>query len=205
MELPLWSQVNESVTQLIAAGLKPGDTKLRDVLLPIIDSLPEPVLDEYDNVISEGVEISSEFRQVIGSMYEYLATAEAPGSPDSKDSETAAVVQVGSMLSGQTMVIVGGVCKPHAAQRLKRKLKLGEVRWLEATKQDRVRDFRSDLNGAAIVVLVTKLIGHKHNDIRDMCRDAGISWVQMPISAGYSPNMIAAEIVKQGSGQLQLS
>jgi len=204
MELPLWSQVNESVTQLIAAGLKPSDTKLRDVLLPIIDNLPEPVLDESNNVISEGVEISNEFRQVINSMYDYLATAEAPASPDSKDLETAAVAQVGSMLSGQTMVIIGGVCKPHAAQRLKRKLKLGEVRWIEATKQDRVSEFRSDLNGAAIVVLVTKLIGHKHNDVRDMCRDANIPWVQTRHSSGYSTNQIAATILEQASEQLQL-
>ncbi len=205
MALPLWVQVNESVTQLIAAGVKPSDTRLRDVLLPIIDNLPEPVLDEYDNVISDGVKISSEFRQVINSFYDYLATAESPASPDLRDTETAAVAQVGSMLSGQTMVVVGGVCKPHAAQRLKRRLKLGDVRWLEATKKDRVSDFRTDLNGAAVVVLITRLMGHKHSDLRDMCRDAGIPCIQLPHSAGYSPNMIAAEILKQASEQLQLS
>ena len=205
LDLPLWAQVNDCVTQLMKAGLKPSDTRVRDALLPIIDNLPESTTDENDNVVSQGVDVSGEFQQVIKSIYDYLISTAALPIPESNDTVTEAVAQVSRMLNEKTMVVVGGVCKPHAAQRLKRELKLGEVRWLEATKKDRVSDFEPELNGAAVVVLITRLIGHKHNDVREMCKEAEIPWVQLPKSAGYSPNMIASEILRQASEQLQLA
>lgn len=205
LETAIWAQVNDCVTQLIRAGLKPSDTRVRDALLPIIDNLPESTMDENDNVISQGLEVSGEFQQVIKSIYDYLTSTSDHALVESSGTESEAVAQVSRMLSEKTMVVVGGVCKPHAAQRLKRELKLSEVRWLEATKRDRVSDFEPELNGAAVVVLITRLIGHKHNDVRAMCKNAEIPCVQLPKSAGYSPNMLASEILRQASEQLQIA
>ncbi len=201
MDLPLWEQVNDCVTSLIAANVKPSDTRVRDALLPIIDDFPERVIDEHGQVVSDGVEISPEFQLVLNSIYEFTAL-HASTVADSTETESEAVVKVRSLLKDKILVVVGGVCKPLAAQRLKNKFKVREVRWLGATKQDRVSDFRTDLTGAAVVVLITKLIGHKHNDIREMCRSAGIPWVQTPINAGYHPNTVASEILRQASEQL---
>jgi hypothetical protein len=202
MEIPFWEQVNKCVMQLTAAGMKPSDPRARGILLPIIDNIPEQLVDENGNVISQGIEISNEFQQVLNSIYEY--TVQQPVSAEeATDSVTEDVIRVRGMLQDKILVIVGGIPKPQPAQRLKNSFKCREVRWLEATKQDRVSDFRPSLSGAAVVVLITRLIGHKHNDIRDMCREAGIPCIHTPFSAGYNPNTIAAEIIRKASDRLQ--
>lgn len=200
--LPIWAQIIECVSQLIRNGLKPSDRRIRDILLPIVDDFPETLNDENDNVVSQGVEMSSEFQLVINAIYKYMLQHPAPVQ-ESIEPDTEAVVKVSNRLQNKVLVVVGGIRKPRAAQRLKHKLKVREVRWLEATKQDRVSEFRSSLNGAEVVLLITRLIGHKHNDIRDMCRAAGIPWVQTPVNAGYHPNTVASEILRQASEQLQ--
>lgn len=204
LDLPLWTQVNDCVTQLVHANVKPSDLKLREPLLPIIDELPEAVVDDTGTILSDGIEVSPEFQQVVHAIYDYLATTavEEPKDRREPESDIEVVGTVRSILQGKTMVIVGGIRKPHSAQRLKSKFGLKDLRWLEATKSDRVSLFRTDLNGAAVVVLITRLIGHKHNDIRQMCSEAGIPAVQMPMSAGYSPNSVASEIVRQASNRL---
>ena len=204
LDLPLWTQVNDCVTQLVRGNVKPSDLKLREPLLPIIDELPEAVVDDTGTILVDGIEVSPEFQQVIHSIYDHLASIPAEEPKDRRESESdiEAVGTVRSILQGKTMVIVGGVRKPHSAQRLKSKFGLKELRWLEATKSDRVSLFRPDLQGAAVVVLITRLIGHKHNDIREMCSEAGIPSVQMPMAAGYSPNSVASEIVRQASNRL---
>ena len=203
LTLPLWNRVNDLVKQLISAGIKTSETKLREVLLAIIDNLPEATISDDGVVQPDGVEISDEFRQVIDSIHEYLATQPDSAATPTFEEATPEVARARELLAGKTLVVIGGVCKPHAAQRLKRQLKLGSVRWLEATKQDRVSEFRAALNGASVVVLITRLIGHKHNDVRQMCSDAGIPWVQTRHSSGYSVNQIAAAILEQASEQLQ--
>jgi ribosome-interacting GTPase 1 len=81
-------------------------------------------------------------------------------------------------------------------------LQLEDVRWLTARKQDKVSTFRSRLTGAAAVILLTKVIGHKHNDVRDMCREMEIPCAQTRVSSGYSVNQIASVILEQVSDQL---
>jgi hypothetical protein len=54
----------------------------------------------------------------------------------------------------------------------------------------------------SLVVLITKLIGHKHNDIREFCRNHGVPWVQTRIQGGYSVNQLAHLIREQASDYL---
>jgi hypothetical protein len=200
---PMWTQVNNCVRQLILYGVKPTEVALREVLLPIVDSLPETVRDENGSVIEQGIDPSDELRSVIAAIHAYLSQeAETPGTGRTEE-PTQDVKDVRSWLKGKTMVIVGGVCKPQAAARIKRSFELAEVDWLEASKQDRVSGFRSELKDASLVVLITKIIGHKHNDIRQMAKDAGIPYVQLRQTSGYSPNAIAKAVVEQASEQLQ--
>jgi hypothetical protein len=121
------------------------------------------------------------------------------------EQETEDLRYVRERLSGRSIAIVGGVCKPHAAARIRKALQLEEVRWLSAGKSDRVSLFETDIRGMSLVVLITKLIGHKHNDIREFCRNQGIPWVQTRIQGGYSVNQLAWLIREQASEHLDAS
>ncbi|MEQ9411565.1 MAG: hypothetical protein RIK87_27880 [Fuerstiella sp.] len=52
------------------------------------------------------------------------------------------------------------------------------------------------------MVLVTKLIGHKHSSVRDFCRDHRIPCVQTRKSQGLGVNQLIAVIIEQASEQL---
>ncbi len=200
--LDQWKSIDKCICELKELGVRPSDTALRDLLLPVIDFTPDDPTDE--NALE--FEPTDAMLEVFEHTQQYLKlsekSADVKEEAESTADDSTEVVEARGLLSGKDVVIVGGVPKPYAASRLERKLDLNEVRWLPATKQDRVENFAPKIRGAAVVVLVTKVIGHKHNDIRDICRSMNIPCVQMRKSSGYNPNSIAREIMHQVSDQL---
>jgi hypothetical protein len=192
---------------------------MRDLLLPVVDLIPEAQAETEDladgaaftacHNTSEGCaeaspeldEFSPEFNRVLNSISMHLARTTAVVQTEA-ETETADVQYVRERLSGQSIAIVGGVCKPHAAARIQKALKLRELRWLSAGKNDRVCQFETDMRGMSLVVLITKLIGHKHNDIREFCKNQGVPWVQTRVQGGYSVNQLAYLIREQASEYL---
>ena len=207
----LWSKVDDAIRELVQGGMKVNDAELRDLLLPLIDLLPESVFVGEGEGSDAELEVSREFRQVAESVLDFV---EAEGAESELELELVkeeaaeyeelnpCVERVRELLRGRTLVVVGGVCKPHARKRLIQGLQLEDVRWLTARKQDKVSTFRSRLTGAAAVILLTKVIGHKHNEVRDMCREMDIPCAQTRVASGYSVNQIASVILEQVSDQL---
>jgi hypothetical protein len=209
--LELWSKVDHAIRELVQGGMKANDAELRELLLPLIDLLPESVFSGEGEGSDAELEVSREFRQVAESVLDFVEAEGAESElelelekeEESEDEElNPCVERVRELLRGRTLVVVGGVCKPHARKRLIQGLQLEDVRWLTARKQDKVSTFRSRLTGAAAVILLTKVIGHKHNDVRDMCREMEIPCAQTRVSSGYSVNQIASVILEQVSDQL---
>jgi hypothetical protein len=100
------------------------------------------------------------------------------------------------------MAMVGGVVRPLAREKIERAFGLAHLEWIPASKRDRVRDLEPMLRGVNLVVLVTSLIGHKHNELRPVCAALGIPWVQTTKRAGYGVNQLAHAIVQQASRRL---
>lgn len=205
-----WTQIDETVRDLLNTGLHENHSGMRDLLLPIVDLIPEPAGGSTDNAAEseseqelelESVEFSAEFNRVLNSISMHLARS-ATVVQHEVEVETEDVQYVRERLAGHSIAIVGGVCKPHASVRIQKALKLREVRWLSAGKNDRVCQFETDVRGMSLVVLITKLIGHKHNDIREFCRNQGVPWVQTRIQSGYSVNQLARLIREQASEYL---
>ena len=218
-----WTQVDQTVRDLLRTGLHENHCGMRDLLLPVVDLIPEPAggtatpeTEDSDprhhgeDLLSveadaepgiEAFEFSPEFNRVLNSISMHLARSSAAVQHEA-EVETADVQYVRERLAGQSIAIVGGVCKPHASARIQKALKLREVRWLSAGKNDRVCQFETDVRGMSLVVLITKLIGHKHNDIREFCRNHGVPWVQTRIQGGYSVNQLAHLIREQASDYL---
>ena len=117
-----------------------------------------------------------------------------PASPD--------VVMVRELLSGQRMAMVGGVVRPLAREKIERAFGLAHLEWIPASKRDRVRDLEPMIRDVNLVVLVTSLIGHKHNDLRQVCTELGIPWVQTAKRSGYGVNQLAHAILQQASRRL---
>ena len=195
-----WKSIDKAVCELLELGVPPSDTHLREMLLLIADELPDEPADDGEPEF----EPSESLLQVFDQLQQFLNVRRKPGESESEPDadDTPDVVDARGLLSGREVVIVGGVPKPHAASRIERKLHLSRVRWIPARKQDRVERFAPEIRRAAVVVLVTKVIGHKHNEIREICRNWNIPCVQLPRTSGYSPNTIAREIMQQVSDQL---
>ncbi|MEY2724374.1 MAG: hypothetical protein RLZZ458_241 [Planctomycetota bacterium] len=206
----IWQQIDSTVQNLLQAGMHENDCRVRDLLIPVVDLLPEPPAEPESGVVaaSEDVdgseevdEFSAGFTRVLSSISSHMLRGPAAERQE-LDVETEDLKYVRERLAGRTIAIVGGVCRPHAAARIRKAMQLDDVRWLPATKKDRVSHFETDIRGMSLVVLITKLIGHKHNDIRDFCREIGIPWVQTPIQGGYSVNQLSRLIREQASEQL---
>lgn len=214
-----WKSIDQTVRELLGTGLHENHCGMRDLLLPVVDLIPETQAETEDladgaastasHNASEGCaeaspeldEFSPEFNRVLNSISMHLARTTAVVQTEA-ETETADVQYVRERLSGQSIAIVGGVCKPHAAARIQKALKLRELRWLSAGKNDRVCQFETDVRGMSLVVLITKLIGHKHNDIREFCKNQGVPWVQTRVQGGYSVNQLAYLIREQASEYL---
>ena len=126
--------------------------------MPIIDLLPEQSAEDATEEATPGIEVSWELQAVAESIADYMKQQNGELQEDSESDVPISVELQNArlLLRDKVMVIIGGVCKPHAQQRLIKSLQVKGVRWLRARKQDQVSDFKAKLTGAAVVVLITK-------------------------------------------------
>jgi hypothetical protein len=105
-------------------------------------------------------------------------------------------------LAGKTLVILGGICKPHAKAALIRDLKLRDVDWIESAEYDHGQHAASRLRDPNIVAVVFALrwAAHAHGSIRDVAWSLGIPAVSLP--GGYSPRQVLHQLSTQVSGSL---
>lgn len=115
---------------------------------------------------------------------------------------TPAEKQVLKALEGKTLVILGGICKPHAKAALIRDLNLKDVDWIESTEYDNGQQAASRLRDPNIVAVIFALrwAGHAHGSIRDVAWSLGIPAVSLP--GGYSPRQVLHQLSAQVSGSL---
>lgn len=210
------TELDGCISRLLSLGLSPNDAELRNTLLPfheiLWDYCDELSLSETQSQVVDAVaenrpddapfRWSQRMLTVMQHLHQWRETH--PTEASVEDCRTESVATVRSLLSGKVLVVVGGICRPHAADRLKREFDVCELRWLNATKADRVDFFQPELRGAAVVVLITRLMGHKHTRIHDLCRPLAIPCVQTRYNAGYSVNQIADVILAQASEQLRV-
>jgi hypothetical protein len=105
-------------------------------------------------------------------------------------------------LTGKTLVILGGICKPHAKAALIRNLNLKDVDWIESTEYDNGQQAASRLRDPNIVAAIFALrwAAHAHGSIRDAAWALGIPAVSLP--GGYSPRQVLHQLSAQVSGSL---
>ncbi len=186
-----WNAVVLAAADIVAAGVKPSNRELRDLLLPVIDELPD----------LEGSPPG--FRLVLREVDRYLATRQTPMTAVASYSPTGEVDQAASLLSGHSVVLIGGVRHPDAQKLLRTALRLKDVVWIETREHQSIKRFESAIARAdvALVLLAIRWSSHAFGDVRQYCDRYGKPLVRLP--GGYSPNQVAAQIVTQAGEQLR--
>jgi hypothetical protein len=113
------------------------------------------------------------------------------------------VLSVRELLRGRRMVIIGGKPKAGAIRRIAEAFEVQEVDWIELEEHGTGIPMRAPIQRAetALVVVIIRLIGHLQAEEANMyCVATDKPCVRLP--AGYNPEQIAAEIVKQASDRL---
>lgn len=177
-------KIAEAVRALIEAGIPATDRRIAEavgsrVARDLLDRLPElaPLTREPEST-------------------------DRPEAPAPRE-WSRQVLEVRSLLSGRRMVIVGGVPRRDAIERLQQAFDLESVDWVELSEHGSGEPMRPSIRRpeTAIVIVLVKLVGHLHADMaKEIAREAGKPCVFL--RAGYNPEQVADAILQQRSIQL---
>ena len=178
------------VDEIVSAGVPPSNRELRELLLPLIDELPERD------------ELPDGFRLVLREIDRFLGTRSTPTMSSVLHDASAEVKEAARLLAGRSIVLIGGNRRREAQESLRNALGLRDLVWIETKEHQAVNGFepliaRTDV---ALVLLAIRWSSHAFGDVKQLCDRHGKPLVRLP--GGYSPNQVAAQILSQCSGQL---
>lgn len=194
-DLGQWRTLINTVEELISGGMPPSNRELRDLLLPVVDHLPEP------EVLPGLAELPPGFTLALREIDRYLANR--PGEEtENSHRPSPEVREAARLLAGKTMLLIGGERRHHAEQALKEAFHLSDLVWVATREHESVATFEPYVarNDMAVVVLAIRWSSHSYGEVKQFCEQYGKPLVRLP--AGYNPNQVAAHIVAQCSDRL---
>ena len=171
--------------ELIDAGAAPSNREIRELLLPLLDDL------------SDEEEPPPGCRLVLREIDRYLATRPSPEAPATSLGPTDAVREAARLLSGRSVVLIGGLRRPEAQSSLKTALGLKDLVWLGTKEHQSTSAFEPTIArpDVALVLLAIRWSSHGFADVKPYCDRLGKPLVRLP--GGYSANQVAAQILSQ--------
>ena len=182
-----WQAIIDLVEESIDDGIPPSNREIRELLLPVIDDLP----DRED--------LPPGFRRVLREMDRYLATriptpkaGQAPVPPPE-------VKQAARLLEGRSVVLIGGIRRRESQEALRKALALKDLIWIETKEHQSIEPFepvvaRPDVG---LVLLAIRWSSHAFGDVRQFCVRHGKPLVRLP--GGYGPHQVAVQVLAQAS------
>jgi hypothetical protein len=185
-----WRILGETVDELIDTGLPPSNLQLREYLVPILDLMPERF------VVPRGLQLT------LREIDQFLASA-APAHEPAEAITASEVLQVRTLLSGRSLLLIGGHRRPLAARAIEEAFGLRELIWNHAREHESIEGFapyvaRPDV---AAVILAIRWSSHSFGEVRVFCEQHDKPLVRLP--AGYNPKQLAAQILVQCSDRLR--
>lgn len=183
-----WQIIIETVDNMVKAGTPPSNIDLRELLLPVVDEIPD-------------MPLPSNFRLVMREIDCFLAMRLEPEPEERNTGQNEEVGQVATWLAGKTLVLIGGAPRPYAREALKQAFGLETVDWVETQEHDSVSRFGPHISRpeVAVVILAIRWASHQFEGAKQFCIEHRKPFVRLP--AGYSPNQVAHQIVTQCSEQ----
>lgn len=185
-----WHRVFETVNELVLDGLPPSHPRLRELLLPHLDDMPE----------EEELPLSDAMRLVLREMDTYLATQERTAHLRAETPEpTAELERARRVLEGTVMVIIGGDCRHEARRGILRAFGLKGVNWIETRPHETTSQFEAAVarDDVRVVLLAIRWSSHSYGEVKHYCDRYGKVLVRLP--RGYGINQIARELCLQGA------
>jgi hypothetical protein len=182
-----WGKVIEAVDTLVGQGTPASNVDLRDMLIPIVDDLPDTA------------DLPDGFQRVLREVDRHLATQNPP-APHFLREVSAEVRNAASLYKGKTMVLIGGDRRPNAYEALKSAFSLKELIWISTREHESTDIFvpyisRPDVD---VVLLAIRWTSHSYGDVKGLCDKFGKEFFRLP--AGYNPNQVAHQILQQRGG-----
>ena len=114
----------------------------------------------------------------------------------------ASVREAARLLSGRSIVLIGGLRRPEAQRSLTSALGLRELSWIETKEHQSITAFEPTIArpDVALVLLAIRWSSHAFGDVKQYCDRHGKPLVRLP--GGYSPNQVAVQILSQCSEKL---
>ena len=187
----VWTKIVQTTDELIAAGVKPSDRELREILLPVFEEIPD------------SLEASARFEEVLESVDRFLADQEArQRAPEAEPEPSAQVKRVAEALRGRVALLIGGQRRPHSQRMLERDLQLKELRWIATNPHTSLSSFEPQIARpeVGLVLLAVRWRSHSFEGVKALCEKYRKSFVRLP--AGYGSNRVAEEILRQASDRL---
>ena len=186
-----WRQITETTGEMLADGTPPSNRDLRNVLLPVIDQIPEEC------------ELPTGFHAVLREIDHFLASRPDDSSIRITEAPTLEVQRAAELLQGKSIVLIGGDRRPQAESALKDALALKQLIWLEAREHDSYHSFEPYIARAdvALVLLAIRWSSHSFGEVKTFCERYGKPLLRLP--GGYNPNRVAHQIVNQCSERLK--
>ncbi|MEX0718247.1 MAG: hypothetical protein WD066_16760 [Planctomycetaceae bacterium] len=181
----------ETIDELVQGGMPPSNRELRDLLLPVIDDLPELA------------EMPPGFELVLREVDRYLASSPPPPAAASSATQVAPEVKsVAKALKGKSVVLIGGENRPGASQSLESAFGLKELIWVATREHQSIDGFEAPVSrpDVAVVLLAIRWTSHSYGDVKHFCEKHGKPLVRLP--AGYNPNQVALQILSQCGDKL---
>jgi hypothetical protein len=185
-----WRKAAGAIEELIGDGVPASNVEVRDVLLPIIDAMPD--LED----------LPKEFALVLREIDRYLASRPSPGEVVADERPTREVAEAARLLAGRSVVLIGGCRRPGSCEALKSALGLGEVIWIGTREHESIDRFEPAVarREVALVLLAIRWSSHSFEGVKKFCDRNGKPMVRLP--GGYNPNQVATQIIAQCSRRL---
>ena len=190
-----WQKILQTVNEAVTLDqVPPSSVEIREALTPVWDQMPEIddpppgfslVLREVDNYLAN------------------QAMTSASSGPAAFLRDSREIREVAGLLSGRSVLMIGGHRQPHAQAALAQAFDLAELIWFDSKEHGSNEFFRPSIarSDVALVVLAIRWSSHSFGDVKVDCDRLGKPLVRLP--AGYNPQQVAVQILAQCSDQLR--
>jgi hypothetical protein len=185
-----WRAIVQVVDEAVSDGIPPSNRDFRDLLLPVIDDLP----DRDD--LPQG------FRLVLREIDRFLATRTPSPTAAPGYVPPAEVKEAARLLDGRSVILIGGIRRHEAQAALKRALGLKDLIWIETKEHQSIESFEPIIArpDVALVLLAIRWSSHAFGDVRQYCVRHDKPLVRLP--GGYGPHQVAVQVLAQASESL---
>jgi len=179
-----WRRLDEAVDGLVEAGVGPSERDLREMLVPILDTMPA------------SFQAGPSLHRTLAAIDAWLERDGGASAPRER-SPSPEVRRVADLLRGSVVLLIGGERRRQAEEALRSAFDLAELRWVATQEHQSIAPFEAEVarRDVGLVLLPIRWASHSFEGVQEFCERYGKPFVRLP--GGYNPNRVAIEVLRQ--------